>query len=125
MLSTTVLLAPGLVLSCVLLVRSGSSQYSLAGIEGSTNSGLLRVDIVFNATEDCSCGLVTMCRASLLTVSSNFAASFAVPHVKNTSSSPDMGAVNFVVGPLRLPVPPAARCFLFARFPVALSVFKH
>ena len=112
-------------LPLVLIVRPGSAQYSRVGTAGSSNSGVLRMDIVFDVTEDCGHGLVITCRGNLLTVSLNLAASFAVPHVKNTSSSPNVGAVNFVVGPLRLPVPPAVGCFLFARFPMALSVFKR
>ena len=55
---------------------------------------------------------------NLLTVSSNLAASLAVPHAKNTSSSPDVGAVNFVV-PAGFPAPPTARYLLLPFFSVA------
>ena len=71
-------------------------------------TGALMADIAFEATEDSFHGWVPTCLASWLTVSSNLAASLAVPHVKYTSSSPDVGAVNFLAVAAPDPPDPAA-----------------
>ena len=63
------------------------------------------VDIAFDATKDWGHGRVPTCIAKWLTVCSNLAASLAAPHTKYTSSSSDVGAVNFVV--VAPPEPPA------------------
>ena len=119
---------PGLVLLLVLTVRPGSAQYCRIKTAGSSNSEVTKVDIAFGATEDLGHGLVPPCRASLLAVPSNLPASLAVSHVKYTSSSPDVSAVNFVVPTLPgLPAPVTLRCLLLFFFPMALQflLFKH
>jgi len=77
-----------------------------------------------------SFGYVPTCLASRLTVSSNLAASFAVPHVKYTSSSPDVGAVNFLE--VAAPDPPdlvafRSRIFRAFVFPIVArqTLFKR
>ena len=76
------------------------------------------VDIAFDATKDWGHGRVPTCIAKWLTVCSNLAASLAAPHTKYTSSSSDVGAVNFVVL-AGLPDRPTARCLLLNFFPAA------
>ena len=62
------------------------------------------------------------CRASLLTASLSLAASLAVPHVKCTSPSFDVGAVDFVIPAMpKLPAPVTSRWFLLFFFPIALQ----
>ena len=54
------------------------------------------IDMAFEATDKCFHDCVPTYRANRLTVSSNLAASFAVPHEKITYLSPNVGAVNFL-----------------------------
>ena len=59
-------------------------------------TGVSMANMAFKTTEEFDHDRVPTFLASRLTVSSNLDASFVIPHVKYTSSSPDMGAVNFL-----------------------------
>ena len=93
--STRVLPAP-LVLLFVSTVWVVSVQYFQVRRSGPMITGATIADMAFKATEESFYGWVFTYLTSWLTVSSNLAASFAVPHVKNTFSSPGVGAVNFL-----------------------------
>ena len=77
------------------------------------------VDMPLHATKEWGHDRVPTCLASWLAISSNLVASLAVPQVKYTSSSSNVGAVNFLV--VVAPDPPVPAAFRLPRSPSLLT----